>query len=43
MVEYYVRVAGHESYVMFIVQAPLDDIDAIRAEIDRMADTVRVP
>jgi hypothetical protein len=43
MAEYYVRVAGHESYVMFITQGSLEDIDAIRADIDRMADTVRVP
>jgi hypothetical protein len=42
MAEYYVRVAGHESYVMFITQGSLEDIDAIRTEIDRMADTVRV-
>jgi hypothetical protein len=43
MAEYFIRVAGQESYVMFITQCPLDDIDEIREAIDRMADTVRVP
>ncbi|MES2692373.1 MAG: hypothetical protein V4773_02795, partial [Verrucomicrobiota bacterium] len=43
LVEYYVRIAGKESYVMFITQGTPEDLDAIRAEIDAMADTVRVP
>jgi hypothetical protein len=43
MAEYFVRVAGQQGYVMFFTQGTLDDINAIRPEIDAMADTVRVP
>lgn len=43
MAEYFVRVAGQEGYVMFFTQGPREDVEAIRGEIDRMADTVRVP
>jgi hypothetical protein len=43
MAEYFVRVAGQQGYVMFFTMGRPEDITAIRAEIDRMAETVRVP
>jgi hypothetical protein len=43
MAEYFVRVAGQKAYVMFFTQGALEDINAIRRDIDGMAATVRVP
>lgn len=43
MAEYNVRVVGEKAYVMFFTFGPLEDILAIRREIDQMAETVRVP
>ena len=41
--EYFVRIAGETAYVMFFTVGTVEDIAAIRADIDRMAATVRVP
>jgi hypothetical protein len=41
--EYYIRVAGRETYVMFITQGSVKEIDEISTEVYRMADTVRMP
>jgi hypothetical protein len=43
LVEYYVRVAGEKTYVMFLTQGTPSEIEAMRADIDQMADTVRLP
>ena len=43
MAEYNVRVVGEKAYVMFFTFGPLEDIMAIRREIDQMAETVSVP
>ena len=43
MAEYNVRVVGEKAYVMFFTFGPLEDVLAIRGEIDQMAETVRVP
>lgn len=43
LVEYYVRVAGEKTYVMFLTEGTRDQIAAMREDIDRMADTVRMP
>jgi len=43
MAEYFVRVAGRETHVMFFTVGPAKEIAEIRAEIDKMAETVRVP
>ena len=43
MVEHFVRVAGPTAYVMFFTQGPAEEVAAIRAEIERMAETVRIP
>lgn len=41
--EYYVRVAGETTFVMFVAEGTRAEIDAWRAEIDQMARTVRLP
>jgi hypothetical protein len=43
LVEYYVRVAGEKTYVMFLTQGTRSEIEALRADIDQMADTLRLP
>lgn len=43
MAEYNVRVVGEKAYVMFFTFGPLEDVLAVRGEIDQMAETVRVP
>ena len=43
LVEYYVRVAGEKTYVMFLTQGTRSEIEAMRADIDQMADTLRLP
>ena len=43
MAEYFVRISGQTVQVMFFTQGPAEDIDTLRAEIDRMAETVQVP
>jgi hypothetical protein len=43
LVEYYVRVAGEKTYVMFLTQGTRSEIDALRADIDQMANTLRLP
>jgi hypothetical protein len=41
--EYYLRVAGTESYAMFIFGGSPEEIESVRKDIDRMADTVQLP
>jgi hypothetical protein len=43
LVEYYVRVAGEKTYVMFLTEGTRSEIEAMRADIDQMADTLRLP
>lgn len=43
MMEYFVRVAGEKVYVMFFTVGSPEDINAIRADIDRMAESIRIP
>ena len=43
LVEYYVRVAGEKTYVMFLTQGTRSEIEAMHADIDQMADTLRLP
>ena len=43
LVEYYVRVAGEKTYVMFLTQGTRSEIEAMRADIDQMANAVRLP
>ncbi|MCX6954241.1 MAG: hypothetical protein NTV51_18985 [Verrucomicrobia bacterium] len=43
MVEYYVRVAGEKTYAMFLTRGFLSEIEAMRADIDQMADTLKLP
>lgn len=43
LTEYYVRVAGETTYVMFLTQGTPSEIEAMRADIDQMADTLRLP
>jgi hypothetical protein len=43
LVEYYVRVAGEKTYVMFLTEGTRAEIEAMRADIDQMADTLRLP
>ena len=43
LAEYNVRIVGEKAYVMFFTMGPLDDVLAIRAEIDAMAETVQIP
>lgn len=43
MVEYFIRIAGKEAYTMFFTTGTFDEINAIRADLDRMAETIRVP
>jgi hypothetical protein len=43
MEEYFVRIIGEKGYVMFFVQGPAEDVTALRAEVNRMANTVQVP
>ena len=43
MAEYNVRIVGEKAYLMFFTFGPLEDVLAIRGEIDQMAETVRVP
>lgn len=43
MAEHFVRVAGPTAYVMFFTQGSAEDVAAVRAEIERMAETVRIP
>jgi hypothetical protein len=43
MAEYIVRVAGEKTYVMFFTMGPVEDVEAARADIDRMAASVQVP
>jgi hypothetical protein len=43
LVEYYVRVAGEKTYVMFLTQGTRSEIEAMRADIDQMADTLQLP
>ena len=42
MAEYFVRVVGEKAYVMFITVGSPEEIDAIRPDLDRMVETVRV-
>jgi hypothetical protein len=43
LVEYYVRVAGEKTYVMFLTAGTRSEIEAMRGDIDQMADTLRLP
>ena len=43
MAEYNLRVVGEKYYVMFFTFGAIDDVLAVRAEIDRMAESVQVP
>ena len=43
LIEYYVRVAGEKTYAMFLTQGTRSEIEAMRADIDQMADTLRLP
>jgi hypothetical protein len=43
MKEYFIRIVGEKGYVMFFVQGPAEDVDAIRVAVDQMAETVKVP
>ncbi len=41
--EYFVRILGTELMAMFFVQGPIEELDAVRREIDQMAATVQLP
>jgi hypothetical protein len=41
--EYNLRIVGDKAYVMFFTMGPLEDVLALRSEIDKMAETVQVP
>jgi hypothetical protein len=43
LAEYYLRVAGEKTYVMVLTQGPVADVEALREEIERMANSVRLP
>ena len=43
LAEYNLRIVGEKAYVMFFTMGPLEDVLAIRREIDQMAETVNVP
>lgn len=43
MEEYFIRIIGEKGYVMFFVQRPADDVNAIRTLVNQMAGTVQVP
>jgi hypothetical protein len=43
LVEYYVRVAGEKTYVMFLTEGTRSEIEAMRADIDQMADSLKLP
>ena len=43
MAEHFVRIAGQTAYVMFFTQGSAEEVEAVRAEIERMAETVRIP
>jgi hypothetical protein len=43
LVEYYVRVAGEKTYAMFLTEGTRAEIEAVQADIDQMADTLRLP
>jgi hypothetical protein len=41
--EYFIRVLGDTMMAMFFVQAPADEMDIVRREVDQMAATIHVP
>jgi hypothetical protein len=43
MSEYFVRLFGETVSLMFFTQGRTEDVDALKAEIDRMAETVKLP
>lgn len=43
MLEYFVRISGATTQVMFFTTGTENEINHLRAEIDRMAETVKVP
>lgn len=43
LVEFYLRVAGEKTYVMFLTQGTRAEIEAMRTELEEMADTLRLP
>lgn len=43
MTEYFVRILGEKGYVMFFTTGRLEDVQAIKPQIDQMASTVKVP
>ena len=43
MIEYFVRISGPTTQVMFFTTGTENEINHVRAEIDRMAETVKVP
>lgn len=43
MTEYFTRILGQKGYVMFFTTGRLEDVQAIKPQIDQMASTVQVP